>query len=65
MQKPFLDSYPALQEALVIGKDVDPTPRTTRKCGKSLSRKIIEEEDILLVPEVLPKRSQKKISFVA
>lgn len=44
-------------EVLVNGKGADPSPRTTRKRRRRFLRGDVEEIDIIVVPDMFPKRS--------
>lgn len=57
MQKVFSNSDPAQLEAAEVGKAAYPTWCTTQKCKRRFPIDDVEEEDIIVVPEVLPKRS--------
>lgn len=58
--KVFSDSIPTQLGAVIIRKAVDTTSRTTRKSVRRFLREDFEVEDIIVVTEVLRKRSGKE-----
>lgn len=59
VQRVFSGSEPAHPETLIFGKPAQQTARTTRKRGVRLQKDFVEDEDLIVVLEVLSKRSEK------
>lgn len=60
LQKYFLYSVPTGLEVLVIIKAADPNLHITRKHRQRILKDVVEEEDIIVVLNVLPKCFRKK-----
>lgn len=60
MQDFYSDNDLVQSEAMVIREAADVILRTTRKRARGLLRDNVEGEEIIVVPDVLPKRSRKK-----
>lgn len=60
MQNVYSDSDPARPEPPKIRKATGPIPRTSQKRTRGFLRDGAEEDDIFIVLEVLPKRSQNE-----
>lgn len=56
----FSDGYHTQPEMLVIGKAVDPIPRTTQKRTKTIFMDEGKKGDMLVVPELAPKQSRRE-----